>query len=415
MVAYRACDNIKEPSYCSKENRMNSVPNEVSAVEESQPQAEIPLWAKLWQDLTGRNPQSPILHYVRHVLVIATVIAFALFAKSSIWSILPAQVNIGYPTPAASSVPTPMNVSASIPIHPGEVANNFLARMVNGHTDFPAKPRSEVTQYTVQKGDTLFAIAAKYNIKPETILWSNYDVLQDNPDFLAPGKNLNILPTDGLYYEWQAGDRLDIVAAQYGVTPDDIILWPGNNLEPTIDLINTNLPKGTMLVLPGGHREFKQWQVPVFRRGDTKWAYAGAGDGACTGGPYASSVVGAGNWIWPTDNHWVGGTNYTDYHPAIDLYALMGANIYAAESGVIVYSGWNTWGYGNLIVIDHGGDWQTVYGHLSYVLPQYGCGANVYRGAIIAQAGSTGNSTGPHLHFEMVHGGVHVNPLGYLH
>jgi murein DD-endopeptidase MepM/ murein hydrolase activator NlpD len=391
---------------------MTNIPTEEKPPDESPVRNEVPLWAKLWQDLTGSNSKSPFLRYTRHALVLTTVIAFALFAKSSLWTWLPAQVDIGGPTPTPTSAPTVIPASTNGFTAAEALSVGSLSRMINGHTDFPAIPRTDVATYSVQKGDTLFAIAAKHNIKPETILWSNYDVLKDNPDFIAPGQTLFILPTDGLYYEWQEGDRLDIIASTYGVTPDDIILYPGNNLEPSIDQMNPKIEKGAMLIIPGGHREFKQWQMPVIRRNDTKWAYAGAGAGACPG-PYASSVVGTESWVWPTDAHWVGGTNYTDYHPAIDLHGTLGANIYAADSGVVVYAGWNTWGYGNLTVIDHGNGWQTVYGHQSTIL--VGCGFNVRRGDIIGQVGSTGNSTGPHLHFEMMINGVHVNPLSYLH
>jgi murein DD-endopeptidase MepM/ murein hydrolase activator NlpD len=390
---------------------MTIVPPEEDVPAQNPIPVEIPLWAKLWQDLTGSNSKSPVLRYVRHVLVLATVIAFAVIAKSSLWTWLPAQVDIGGPTAAPTSTPTPIPFASNAIDSGNPVIVGFLSRAINGHTDFPSKPRTEVTSYTVQKGDTLFAIATKYNIKPETILWSNYDVLKDNPDFITPGQTLFLLPTDGLYYEWQEGDRLDVIASNYGVAPDDIILYPGNNLDPSIDHITSNIAPGTMVIIPGGHREFKQWKIPVIRRSDTKWAYAGAGAGACPG-PYLSSVVGTGNWVWPTDSHWVGGTQYTDYHPAIDLHGTMGANIYAADSGVVVYAGWNVWGYGNLTVIDHGNGWQTVYGHQSTIL--VGCGANVYRGAIIGQVGSTGNSTGPHLHFEMNLNGVHYNPLTLL-
>jgi murein DD-endopeptidase MepM/ murein hydrolase activator NlpD len=374
---------------------------------------ELPVWARLWQDIAGRNANAPVFRYARHALVLAIVIGFAVIAKSAMWTWLPAQIEIDSPTIEPTLMPTP--IAAAAVSSDGSSADpiRILTRLVNGHTDFPTKPRSEVEVYSVQKGDTLFAVAAKYNIKPETILWSNYDTLKDNPDFLAPGQTLYILPIDGLYYEWQEGDRLDIIAAQYGVTPDDIILWPGNNLDPNIDLINPNIARGTMLVVPGGHREFQihQWAIPVLRRTDnTKWNYGGPG--ACQG-PYSSAVVGTGSWIYPTDSHWVVGTNYTDYHPAIDLYGTLGVNIYAADSGVVVYAGWNNWGYGNLTVIDHGNGWQTVYGHQSAILVF--CGANVTRGNIIGQLGSTGNSTGPHLHFEMLINGVHVNPLNYLH
>jgi murein DD-endopeptidase MepM/ murein hydrolase activator NlpD len=79
---------------------------------------------------------------------------------------------------------------------------------------------------------------------------------------------------------------------------------------------------------------------------------------------------------------------------------------------VIVYAGWNDWGYGNVIVIDHGNGWQTLYAHLSQI--RVGCGQSVNKGDLIGNVGSTGNSSGPHLHFEMMLSGTHQNPHLYL-
>jgi murein DD-endopeptidase MepM/ murein hydrolase activator NlpD len=113
----------------------------------------------------------------------------------------------------------------------------------------------------------------------------------------------------------------------------------------------------------------------------------------------------------PTASNWIVGNNYSAYHHGIDLYITLGEPIRAADRGVVVYSGWNTWGYGNLIVVDHGNGWQTVYAHLNAV--QVGCGGIVNRGETVGYGGSTGNSTGPHLHFEMVYNGARVDPHGY--
>ncbi len=90
---------------------------------------------------------------------------------------------------------------------------------------FPVKPRTEIIIYTVQKGDTVFGIAEKFNLSPETILWGNTYVLGDDPHRLSPGQELNILPVDGTYYEWHAGDGLNGVAQAFGVTPETIINW----------------------------------------------------------------------------------------------------------------------------------------------------------------------------------------------
>jgi murein DD-endopeptidase MepM/ murein hydrolase activator NlpD len=100
-------------------------------------------------------------------------------------------------------------------------------------------------------------------------------------------------------------------------------------------------------------------------------------------------------------------------HPGIDIAAWTGMPVYASDTGVVVYAGWNDSGYGNLVIIDHGNGWQTAYAHNSQINVR--CGQTVYQGDVIALAGSTGRSTGPHIHFEMrsdLYG--RVNPWLYL-
>ena len=80
---------------------------------------------------------------------------------------------------------------------------------------------------------------------------------------------------------------------------------------------------------------------------------------------------------------------------------------------MVVYSGWNDWGYGNVVVIDHGNGWQTLYAHLNVIYA--GCGASVSQGAVIGGLGSTGRSSGPHLHFEIMNAaGTRVNPHSFV-
>ena len=100
-------------------------------------------------------------------------------------------------------------------------------------------------------------------------------------------------------------------------------------------------------------------------------------------------------------------------HPAIDIGGQIGNAIYAADSGVVVYAGWSDYGYGYLIVIDHGNGWQSAYAHLSAV--GVVCGQSVFQGSVIGGLGSTGNSTGPHLHFELVYNGAKLNPLNFVY
>jgi hypothetical protein len=125
---------------------------------------------------------------------------------------------------------------------------------------------TEVTTYIVQQGDTIFGIAEKFQLKPETILLGNYEILKDNPLVLRAGMELNILPVDGVYYEWQEGDDLNAVASQFGVLPEDIISWAGNHLNPETlgDLSSPNIEPGTMLVIPGGSRYFYLDVPPLY-------------------------------------------------------------------------------------------------------------------------------------------------------
>jgi murein DD-endopeptidase MepM/ murein hydrolase activator NlpD len=124
--------------------------------------------------------------------------------------------------------------------------------------------------------------------------------------------------------------------------------------------------------------------------------------------------VGTFTFVWPANNHYLSGTDYLPIgHPGIDIAAGLGAPIYASDTGVIVFAGWSTRGYGNLVIVDHGNGWQTAYAHLSQI--SVNCGGAIYQGQVLGLSGSTGNSTGAHLHFEMRHSDYgRVNPWLYL-
>jgi LysM repeat protein len=278
-----------------------------------------------------------------------------------------------------------------------------LSRLANPHTTMPRRARVDVVRYTVQPGDSIFAIADEFGIEPETVLWGNYEVLNDDPHLLRPGQELSILPVNGTYYEWQPGDTLGAVASFFGVDPQDIVDWPGNQIAPDSP---EAIEPGTWLVVPDGRRALRTWTVPTIARGSAGVG-AGLGPGACSG-DYTGGAVGTGGFIWPTGNHYVSGNDYWSGHLAIDIAAGVGSSVWAADSGVIVFAGWSTVGYGNMVMIDHGNGWQTLYAHLSTVAVS--CGQSVAQGQSIAGAGSTGNSTGPHLHFETRFEGGFVNP-----
>jgi murein DD-endopeptidase MepM/ murein hydrolase activator NlpD len=286
-----------------------------------------------------------------------------------------------------------------------------ILRRTNVNTIIPSRPRDNVITYTVNTGDTLFSIASNYGLKPETLLWGNYDVLEDNPHLLKPNQILRILPTDGVYYQWKGGDTLNAVADEFKVDASAIVNYPGNDFDlAETDSNGANIEPGTWLIIPGGKRAIKDWGPPAITRDNPATArYYGAG--AC--GTVYTGAVGTGTFIWPTTDHGVSGYGYDPgVHPAIDIAGQLGNAVYAADSGVVVYAGWSDYGYGYMIAIDHGNGWQTAYAHLSAVAVS--CGQSVFQGGYIGAVGSTGNSSGPHLHFEMVYNGVKVNPLAYV-
>lgn len=277
-----------------------------------------------------------------------------------------------------------------------------ISRRISLRTIIPTRPRQEVQEYIVQVGDSVFEIAAKFNLKPETVLWANYDLLNDNPDLISEGMKLLIPPVDGVLYQWQEGDTLEQVAARFEAEVDAILNWPGNNL----DLTYPSIEPGNWIMIPGGHREFRQWLIPTIPRGSAGVSKSVYGEGACEGS--YQGAFGTGTFIWPVDTHYLSGNDYWSGHLGIDIAAASGAPVYAADSGVIVFAGWATGGYGNTVIIDHGNGYQTLYAHLSSVVVH--CGQSVLQGAVIAYAGSTGNSTGTHLHFEVRYMGGFISP-----
>ena len=277
-----------------------------------------------------------------------------------------------------------------------------VSRKADLFTIIPTRSRKEVITYTVSTGDAVFAISRGFGIDPESILWANYDLLNDNPDMVTAGMELRIPPVNGVLYEWQEGDTLSSVADRFDADVEEILRWSGNQL----DLTNPEFEVGKLVMIPGGHREFRQWLVPTIPRGAAGVSRALYGSGVCPGG--YEGAYGSGAFIWPASNHTLSGNDYWSGHLAIDIAAGEGAAIYAADNGVVVFSGPATGGYGNMIMIDHGNGYQTLYAHLSQV--SVGCGRSVQQGQTIGIAGSTGKSTGPHLHFEVRYLGGFVNP-----
>jgi hypothetical protein len=372
----------------------------------------------LWENISHAGLGETVFRTGTHLLSAALILVAVLGLRALF-------VNFQDPPPEGTQVAamavilptnTPIEIEPNLPTYTVDQIGfvSGIPRLALLHTTIPTRPRTDVITYTVQTGDTIFGIAAIFGLRPETILWGNLYTLADNPHSLRPGQDLYIMPTDGTYHRWSAPEGLNGVARGYNVTPEVIINWAGNHLDPATlgDYSRPNIEPGTMLFVPGGERQFVTWSAPRITRDNPAVARL-FGPGAC--GTIMDGAVGIGTFVWPANNHYLSGYDYSPStnHFAIDVAGRLGDPIYAVDNGVVVYSGWNDWGYGNVVVIDHGNGWQTLYAHLSVI--NVGCGASVYQSGVLGAFGSTGNSSGPHLHFEMYHDNYgKVNPWNFL-
>lgn len=277
------------------------------------------------------------------------------------------------------------------------LSDTSLSPNLNPITLEGKKPQHTLITYTVVTNDTPIGIADSFGIEPETLLGGNA-FLSEEASALQTGQILVILPVDGVLHEVRDGDSLESVANLYGVTIEDIVAYADNNLE-----FPYRLYPDTQLMVPGGTRQVWFWTAPqVPQRPSTSDS---------TGTGIAALVQGSGTFIWPigyrriTQAYWYG-------HPAIDVGVPEGSALYASDTGTVTWAGWNVYGYGNLIVINHGNGYETYYAHLSAI--------NVYPGQVVSQGefigatGNTGRSSGPHLHFEIRFYNNLLEPMGYL-
>ena len=336
------------------------------------------------------------------VVVVASLVTTIIYKNSRPVTYAP----VAQPTNSAageSSDTTPLKPGAPVIGASGNGVSS-IPRKLQLITNIPERPKYKPTTYRVSRGDAMVSIADTYKLKSDSILFANPD-LEDNPHNLKPGMELTIPPLDGIYYKWKDGDTFESVADKFGAKADDIINFSGNK----IDLTNPKVEVGTMVMVPGGTRELKNWEQQLATNG--RGANTGTGganaSNACGGGPVASGFG------WPAGSHNISGYGYMPSHLGLDIQANEGEPIYAAGAGVVTMaqSGWN-YGYGNVVQIDHGNGYVTVYAHLSVINVSV-CQA-VGQGTIIGAAGSTGNAFGAHLHFEVRIGGSNVNPYSIV-
>ena len=285
--------------------------------------------------------------------------------------------------------PDPRFALAFEPFPNGPVLEGFQ----DPQTQISQKPRSEIEDYKVESGDTLSSIAEKKGISTDTIKWAN-DLT--NKDAIKPGQTLKILPVTGVSHIVKEGDNLESVAKKYSAQPQAIVDFPFNDVPDDF-----KLKVGQLLIVPDG-------SPPEVKKPKAKPQPQYLAQGPQSP---AFSAPGGASFIWPAGGEL--SQYFAWYHPGIDIANRSAPGIAASDGGTVVVAGWpDRQGYGNRVVIDHGNGYRFLYAHLSNIYVSVG--ETVSRGQLIGQMGSTGRSTGTHLHLEIHYKGVPINPLAIL-
>lgn len=245
--------------------------------------------------------------------------------------------------------------------------------------------RTNIEYYVVEAGDTISNIAERFGLNVNTLLWENRLTARS---IIRAGQKLTILPTDGITYRVGRGDTVAKIATKYGVKSENILNY--NKIS------SSTLTIGQTIIIPGG-RPLAAPVTTVAR--------------STTVSPITAPTASSSRLLWPTSAKRIT-QYYTWRHGGVDIAGPTGTAIYAAEEGIVEIAGWNRGGYGNYIIIDHGGGMKTLYAHASKL--HVAAGDRVERGQHIANMGSTGRSTGPHLHFELRLRNARTNPLNYI-
>jgi len=255
--------------------------------------------------------------------------------------------------------------------------------------------RDKIIEYNVQAGETISSIAEDFGLNVNTILWENNLTARS---LIKPGAKIKILPENGVMHTVAKNENITKIASKYGILIESIV--NKNDID-----VDEALKIGQKIFIPGGKKITETTTV-------TSRTYSGTTITQSSGSTIANQkpAYTGGKLLWPTV-----GTRITQYyswsHKGLDIANKTGTPLYAAEAGTVERSGWNT-GYGYNVVINHGGGLKTLYAHSSKLRVK--AGDKVSRGDVVADMGSTGWSTGPHIHFEVIVNGVKQNPLNYI-
>jgi murein DD-endopeptidase MepM/ murein hydrolase activator NlpD len=269
----------------------------------------------------------------------------------------------------------------------------IIPQRITATTEFPlGRVRDTEIEYEIKSGDTLSSIGREFGVTVETIRFANNIT---DPNSLRVGQKLSVPPVSGVIHTVKSGDTLDSLAKKYAVATQAIADFNYLN-EPFL------LDTGQKIIIPDARIPSQTAVSPKPGVYYDSSAYGSI--------PYAGSgKEGEGNFIWPTRYHVI--TQYFSwYHPGLDIG--IPSPLYASDSGTVVRSGWWANGYGFAVQIDHGNGFVTTYAHMSKI--DVSVGDEVGQGQELGMMGSTGRSTGPHVHFTIQYYGKFKNPLDYL-
>ncbi len=257
------------------------------------------------------------------------------------------------------------------------------------------------SEYTVQPGDSVQSIADQFAISKDTLKWANA-IIDYYSEAIDAGTKLVVPEIDGVLYQVQEGDTLDSVLEKtsgdrFQVVEINQLLGP-----------EFKLATGIRILVPGGKLEIAPPPAPEPAQGQTYYYYTGpAVDVSALAGISFINPMGACGGY--TESR-----GYLPWHNGVDLSGAYGCPIVAAAAGVVDYVGWSNWGEGNMVRIYHGNGVYTSYYHGSGFGP-ISLGQQVNAGDLIMYEGSTGNSTGPHLHFGLRLGAYDfIDPRPYV-
>jgi len=251
------------------------------------------------------------------------------------------------------------------------------------------KQRDKSIEYIVQSGDTISSIAQNFGITSDTILWENN---LNKFSIINPGQKLIILPTSGISYKVAKGDTLAAIAKKYQSDETKIIEF--NKLADESDL-----QVGQILIIPEGQPYYVS--PPQTKLASITQIFQ----------PTAPALSDPTKMLWPTTARRI--SQYFSWrHTGLDIDGDFGDPIWAADDGVVIKVAYLNTGYGYHVIIDHGGGKTTTYAHLQKIYVKQG--QKVARGEVLGEEGSTGHSTGSHLHFEVRFNGKVYNPLSYI-